>query len=103
MFPMPVEGCCTVTGVCGANLGSPLGCNDLSVLTGGAPIPCGPDAGPPPPIDSGSDATPPSPDSGPGTDGGGSDTGDGIDANGGDAPDGGGADGGADASADRAG
>jgi hypothetical protein len=105
MAPMPAPGCCTVTGVCGADLGAPLGCNDLSGLTGGTPIPCGPDAGPPPPRDSGSDSTSPPPDSGPGTDSGGSDTGGGTDSGSGDAPasDGGGSDGGADVSADRAG
>jgi hypothetical protein len=102
MFPMPVPGCCTATGVCGADIGAPLGCNDLSLLTGSAPIPCGPDAGPPPPIDSGSDATPPPPDSGSGTDGGASDADGGTDASG-DARDGGGADVGADASTDRSG
>ena len=64
------------------DFGSPLGCNDLSGITGGASVPCGPDAGPPPPVDSGSDATPPPPDSG--TDSGG-DTGSdsGSDADGG--------------------
>jgi hypothetical protein len=99
-------GCCTVLGVCGADVGAPLGCNDLSSIGASTPTPCGPDAGPPPiPPEAGSDVTPPPPDSGPGMDSGGSDTG-GNDSGNGDAPssDGGRSDGGAtDASGDRAG
>jgi len=89
MIPTPIPGCCTATGTCGADLGAPLGCNDLSAATGVPAVACGPDAGPPPQPDSGSDATPPSTDSGTdgggtdggGTDGGGSDTGGGNDGN----------------------
>jgi hypothetical protein len=73
MAPAPAPGCCTVLGTCGADLGDPLGCNDLSGILGGTPIACGPDAGPPPPPpDAGSDVTPPPPDTG--TDTGGTDT-----------------------------
>jgi hypothetical protein len=68
-------GCCSATGVCGADLGAPLGCNDFSGLTGGVPTPCGADAAPPPPRDSGTtDVTPPPSDTGPGADTGSTDT-----------------------------
>lgn len=68
-------GCCTVTGVCGNDIGAPFGCNDLGVLTGGVPTPCGPDAAPPPPRDSGTtDVAPPPSDTGPGADTGSTDT-----------------------------
>jgi hypothetical protein len=69
-----LPGCCSAAGVCGAELGPPLGCNDFSGVTGGTPTPCGPDAAPPPPRDSGTtDVTPPS-DTGPGADTGSTDT-----------------------------
>jgi hypothetical protein len=109
-----LPGCCSVTGVCGGEVGAPLGCNDLSAITGGSPTPCGPDAAPPPPRDSGTDTTQPPADTGPGTDTGGSDTGGndtggsdtggndtgGNDGSRGDASDGGGA---SDASGDQSG
>src|SRR6185503_19036292 len=72
--PMPIPGCCTVLGTCGADL-NPLGCNDLSGLLGGTPIPCGPDAGPPPPPpEAGPDVTPPPPADAGTMDSGGTDT-----------------------------
>ena len=104
-----LPGCCTATGFCGAELGAPFGCNDLSGATGGVPTPCGPDAAPPPPRDSGTiDGTPPPADTGSGADTGGSDTSNGdtgssdtgtTDGSGGDASDGGVTD----ASGDRSG
>ncbi len=61
MGPMTVPGCCTALGVCGGNLGAPVGCNDLSPFTGMSPVACAGDAGmPPPPQDSGADSTTPS-------------------------------------------
>jgi hypothetical protein len=104
-----LPGCCTVTGVCGGDIGAPLGCNDLSGITGGTPTPCGPDAAPPPPRDSGTtDTTQPPSDTGPGTDTGGSDTNNGDtgsgDTGGGDGNRGDASDGGVtDASGDRSG
>jgi hypothetical protein len=74
MAPTPAPGCCTATGVCGADIGAPLGCNDVSILTGGGATPCGGDASTPP-RDSGSDAPQPPADSGPGGDAGPSDSG----------------------------
>ena len=71
-----LPGCCTVTGFCGAEFGAPFGCNDLSGVTGGVPTPCGPDAAPPPPRDSGTTDTAPPSDTGP------------VDGNSGDASDG---------------
>jgi len=56
-----LPGCCTATGVCGGELGTPLGCNPLTPFTGQPGAPCGGDAGqPPPPADSGADVGPPS-------------------------------------------
>jgi hypothetical protein len=103
-----LPGCCTVTGFCGADIGAPLGCNDLSGATGGVPTPCGSDAAPPP-RDAAADVMQPPSDTGPGSDTGGGDTGSG-DTGSGDAGSGDGsqrdapADGGAtDASGDRSG
>jgi hypothetical protein len=54
-----VTGCCTATGVCGGQIGAPLGCNDLLPFTGQSGAACGGDAGqPPPPQDSGADSGP---------------------------------------------
>jgi hypothetical protein len=108
--PAPIPGCCGASGFCGAEIGAPLGCNDLSVVIGGTPTPCGGDAAPPM-RDSGPDMAPPPPDTGTSDTGGGTDTGGGNDgtvpdSTPGDAPstDGGGSEGGsADASGDRAG
>jgi hypothetical protein len=103
----PAPGCCSAAGVCGAELGAPLGCGDLSILTGMPATPCGGDAAPPM-RDSGPDMSPPPPDTGTGDTGGG-DTGgnDGTapDSTPGDAPstDGGGSDGGSDSSSDASG
>jgi hypothetical protein len=61
-----ITGCCRPNGLCGGTTGAPIGCNDFSQL--GLPaVPCGPDAAPPPPPDSGPGDTPPPPppDSGP--------------------------------------
>ncbi len=109
-----ITGCCRPNGLCGGTTGAPIGCNDFSML--GLPaVPCGPDAAPPPPPDSGpGDATPPPPDSGPAdtsndgaTDTGTSDTGTGDTGTGDgstDAPaEGGGSDGAVDGNNDSAG
>jgi hypothetical protein len=51
-----VPGCCTVRGVCGGDLGTPLGCNELTPFTGQSGAPCSGDGGQPPPPDSGVDS-----------------------------------------------
>jgi hypothetical protein len=74
-----VPGCCTAKGVCGGDLGMPLGCNELTPFTGQSGAPCGGDGGQPPPPDSGIDSGT-SPDAGSDATGdasGGSDAGDG--------------------------
>ena len=73
-----VPGCCTVRGVCGGDLGTPLGCNELTPFTGQSGAPCSGDGGQPPPPDSGVDSGTP-PDAG-GDASGGGDAGDAGDA-----------------------
>jgi hypothetical protein len=70
-----VPGCCTVRSVCGGDLGTPLGCNELTPFTGQPGAPCGGDAGQPPPPDGGVDSGAPRDAAGDATDGG--DAGDG--------------------------
>jgi hypothetical protein len=56
---LTLTGCCTATGVCGGEIGTPLGCNSLAPFTGQPGTPCGGDAGqPPPPADGGTDSGP---------------------------------------------